>query len=249
MVTYFPFPFSLSSVNFPSNPWGEVGLTLNSLRGTWIFMSQWSLAMKLIITIKEGHHNLELAIELNFFSQEPKPFKPGQVLQQSKKLSLSQQWRQVTGVGRHRWGHSEVVTGQAVWGKTHTTVIPRQASFGLKVKWWPSSFLFPLCYNPLSYLFLFLSLFRRKHPWRTDAYLLIFDILVCQMRMLRSVLPVSYLFPVWSLPHPRNLTQPLPPMPYSPLLPTSETHLCSDLPSNHSFLRGSVSEPHRKVNF
>lgn len=92
MLTYFPFPFSLSSVNFPSNPQGEMGITLNSLRITWIFISQWSVAMKLIIALKEGHYNLELAIELTFLSKEPKPFKPGQVLQQSKKLSLSQQW-------------------------------------------------------------------------------------------------------------------------------------------------------------
>lgn len=48
--------------------------------------------MKLIITLKEGHYNLELALELNFFSKEPKPFKPSQVSQQSKQLFLSQPW-------------------------------------------------------------------------------------------------------------------------------------------------------------
>lgn len=56
--------------------------------------------MKLIITIKEGHCNLELTIDLNFLSKETKLFNASQVLQQSKKhyplyfspYRRSQQW-------------------------------------------------------------------------------------------------------------------------------------------------------------
>lgn len=189
MVTYFPFPFALSSVNFPGNAWGEVGIILKSLRSTWIFMSQWSLAIKLIITIQEGHRNLELAIELNFFSKEPKPFKPSQVFSNRKSFPWVSSDRNGQALVRSQWASYR----PSSMGKTphhHYSKTVLIWSYGGL-----AAFYSPFTTAPPSYLFLFLSLFRREHQWWTVTCHLIFSTLVCQTQMLRPVLLVSYPFP------------------------------------------------------
>lgn len=128
-------------------------------------------------------------------------------------------------------------------GITSTTIIPRQAPFGLKDQWWyRSSLLFPLCHIPLPHLFFFLVLFTQKKASVMNRNISFYFQCFTLRNMYAEItvthvhsLPISF----WSPCHP-DLTQHLSlSCPLFSFLPTIEIYWSRVLSPNLLFLFGS----------